>query len=392
MQPFSDTQIAFAAKTDAELRKAHFIYSLIAKPALVNLGSKLAIGAIKLGLPVQGLIRSTLYAQFVGGESIDRCEAAIEKLHRFGIGTILDYSVEGKESEAEFDRAAAEIIRTVEKAATDERIPFAVFKVSGIGDNKVLALKSEGKTLSAEMEAAWNKLKKRVEAICLTAGVKRTRIFIDAEESWIQPAIDELALDMMKRLNLAEPIVFTTLQMYRHDRLAYLHALHEIAGREGFFLGLKLVRGAYMEKERERAKSLKLPDPIQPDKAHTDKDFNAACKFCLDHVSRISFCAGTHNEASSAWLANEMVARQLMPDSPNVWFSQLLGMSDHISFNLAHRGFNVAKYVPYGPVRDVLPYLTRRAQENTSVAGQTSRELRLLSEEIMRRKHSKRKA
>jgi proline dehydrogenase len=386
MLPFSDTRIAFASKTDAELRKARLIYRLIASPFLVNLGTRLAILGLKLRLPIQGLIRSTVYAQFVGGESIERCARTIERLHAYGVGTILDYSVEGKESEEEFDRAANEILLTVERAAGDKRIPFAVFKVSGVGSSEVLMERSKEGLLNDSGSASWETLFGRVDKICAAAYDSGTRIFIDAEESWIQPAIDELALEMMRKYNKEKTIVFTTLQMYRHDRLAYLHALHKIAFDEGFYLGLKLVRGAYMEKERARAASLGLTDPIQPDKEHTDRDFDLALRFCLDSIEKISFCAGTHNEYSSAGLSDEMVKRGISPDNSGIWFSQLLGMSDHISFNLAHKGYNVAKYVPYGPVKDVLPYLTRRARENTSVAGQTSRELRLLTEEIERRR------
>jgi proline dehydrogenase len=386
MPSFDNTEIAFEGKSNTELKRAHFLFNVIGKKWVVVMGKKFTGIAFALHLPIKFIIKATIFKQFVGGESINDCEKTMESLHKFGIGTILDYSVEGKEEEESFDAAEKEILRTIEKAKADERIAFSVFKVSGLGRHYILEKRSKLEELSIEEKQEWDRIYKRVFSICNAAHNIGRPIFVDAEESWIQPAIDELALEMMRKFNSQKCIIYNTAQLYRHDRLAYIKELFGIGEKENFFVGLKLVRGAYMEKERKRAAEKGYPDPIQPDKASSDRDFNLALQFCIDHVEKIAICLGTHNEESSLKLATGLKQKEIPLDHPHIYFAQLLGMSDHISYNLSKEGYNVAKYVPYGPVKEVVPYLIRRAEENTSVKGQTGRELSLIRKELRRRK------
>jgi len=378
---FSNTDIAFRHMSDTQLKKASLLFRSFNYPWLLTAGPGLAKAALALGM--KGFIKSTIFEQFCGGENINECNTTINRLSSSGIGTILDYSVEGEETEAVFDETCAEIIKTIETAAGNAKIPFSVFKTTGIIRFAMLEKKSSGATLSETEQAEWNRGKARFEKICQTASDHDVRLFVDAEESWIQPAIDKLTEKMMTKFNHHKAIIYNTIQLYRHDRLAYLK--NQIVDMT-CFLGFKLVRGAYMEKERERAVAMGYENPIQPDKNQTDRDYKEALKHCVHHADRVSICAGTHNEESSQYLMQLMAEKGLQNDDKRIYFSQLLGMSDHISYNLSDAGYNVAKYVPYGPVKAVIPYLTRRAQENSSVAGQVGRELRLISTELKRRK------
>ncbi len=388
MISFDNTQVSFSGKSNAELNKAYWLFKLVGNPVLVKLGRRFTDIALGLHLPLAWAIKPTIFQQFCGGENIEECSEAIKKLSKYHIGTILDYSVEGKEDEASFEATAKEIIRTVEVAAKDKaNIPFSVFKLSGIGTLDLLEKINDGlEILSSGEQKAYLDFHKRVESICRKAFDLGVPIFIDAEESWIQNGIDRIAAEMMNKYNRQQAIVYNTIQLYRHDRLAFLKHSHSVAQQEGYYLGVKLVRGAYMEKERARAQKLNYPSPIQANKEATDKDFNLALEFCLDHHEQIAICAGTHNEYSSSLLAELIESKKLDKSDQHFFFAQLLGMSDHISFNLAKLGYNVAKYVPYGPVKEVLPYLIRRAEENTSVKGQTGRELSLIIKEKNRRR------
>jgi proline dehydrogenase len=359
---------------------------MVSNSTFVNIGKSLTTFAINTHLPIKGLIKATIFKQFCGGETIEECDRAITELAKFRIGTILDYSVEGKESEADFDNCKTETIETIQKAKTNFNIPFCVFKVTGLARFGLLEKVSAKENLTADEQKEYGKVQLRVSAICKAAYDAGVPIFIDAEESWIQEAIDTLANQMMVLYNTEKAIVYNTYQLYRKDRLSYLRHSYEKAKENNYFLGAKLVRGAYMEKERARAIEKNYPSPIQDTKENTDRDYDAAVEFCLEHIDRIAICAGTHNENSSMKLAELMKQKNIPADNKNIYFSQLLGMSDHISYNLANAGYNVAKYVPYGPVREVLPYLIRRAQENTSVKGQTGRELSLIIKEKERRK------
>lgn len=379
---FNNTQQAFAHLSDAELRKAVLLFQTVGNPRLVRVGKVLMNLALKLRIPVGWAIRPTIYAHFCGGESIEKSSPTVDKLAGAGVKTILDYSAEGKDSERDLDATCEEILRTVRAARGDDRMAFNVFKVTGVAANSLLEAVSARGTYDL---AAWKRVKRRVGRICAATAEAGGRVFIDAEETWLQPAIDQLAIDEMRRHNGSRAVVFNTVQLYRHDRLGYLQGLTEVAEREGWQLGVKLVRGAYMEKERERAAERGYPSPIQPDKASTDRDYDAALRWCVDHLARVAVCNGSHNVASNALLCRLMEEKGLGVGDDRVWFAQLLGMSDPISFNLAAHGFNVAKYVPYGPIREAVPYLIRRAEENTSVAGQTSRELQLLRQEIEER-------
>jgi proline dehydrogenase len=387
---FEDTSVAFSYKSDAALRKANFIFSMVNHPWI----SAAAIGsvkfALKLHLPVEGIIRKTAFDHFCGGISIDNCDDEIAQLSKYGVGTILDYSVEGEKSEKGFDQVTEEIIRTIDKAKGDPAgIPFSVFKVTGLGDSDLFEKIQREDVLTIEEQRAFERVRKRVDKICARAHANKIPVLIDAEETWIQEPIDTLAYEMMAKYNKEKAIVFNTYQLYRIASLQNLKNSFEEAARKNYYIGAKLVRGAYMEKERARAEAMGYPDPIQPDKAASDKAFNEALEFCVENISRIAFMCGSHNEESNLYLTTLMHKYGLKNTDDRIWFAQLYGMSDNISFNLAKAGYKVAKYVPYGPVRSVMPYLFRRAQENTSVAGQSSRELILIRKELERRKRSR---
>jgi proline dehydrogenase len=387
MISFENTEIAFQSKSDNDLKKAYWLFKIIASPSIVKMGKWGTNLALSTGLPIKGLIKRTIFNQFCGGESISDSEPTITLLAKFGIGTILDYSIEGKTTDEDFDATVDEIIATIQKARNNAVIPFAVFKVTGIGRFDIL---EKANTFDADLTEAeqieLSTIIDRIDRICSAAHKADVRVFIDAEESWIQDVIDRITLDMMRKYNGKRSIVFNTVQMYRHDRLEFLREQIRVARDEQFYLGIKLVRGAYMEKERARAEKLNYPSPIQPDKAASDRDFDSALELMLENISILTLCAGTHNERSSLYLTELMERFNIGAADKRIWFAQLLGMSDHISYNLAYHGYNVAKYVPYGPVKEVMPYLLRRADENTSVAGQTGRELGLIMKERQRRK------
>lgn len=387
MISFDDTEVAFRGKSNKELKRAYWLFKMVASPSLVKFGKNATHFSLKMGLPIKGMIKSTIFKQFCGGENIAESLKTARSLSSRNVKTILDYSIEGKTKEEDFDRTVNEIIATIKEGEKDPNIPFAVFKVTGISLFNILEEANSGTDhLSEETKKAYDKVVERIDRICHSAWESQVPLFIDAEESWIQDAIDRIVVDMSRKYNKEKAIVYNTLQMYRHDRLSYLHQIVELASTENWYPGFKLVRGAYMEKERNRATEMGYPSPIQATKADTDSDFDKAVAFCIKRIDRVAVCAGTHNETSSSKLAALIEEKGLSKSDPRMYFAQLLGMSDHISFNLADKGYMVAKYVPYGPVKEVLPYLIRRAEENTSVAGQTSRELGLIKKEIQRRK------
>jgi len=386
---FENTEIAFKSKSNADLRRAYWLFKLISAGPLVRVGGYFTKVALKIGLPIQGIVKNTIFKHFCGGQSIADCEAAIRHLATYHVHTILDYSIERENSEAGFNATCEEILRTVERAQKDQHIPFSVFKVSGLGRFDLLQKVNAKEKLSAAEVREFENVKTRIDRICKASFETGLQVLIDAEYSWIQDIIDELALEMMRKYNLQKPIVLNTYQLYRTDKLASLKNDFSLAQTHGFYFGAKLVRGAYMEIERERAEENGYASPIHATKDATDQDYKEAIFFCLDHLDRIAFMAGTHNKESSRMLALEMDRREIAHNHPGVYFAQLLGMSDNLSFNLSSHGYLVAKYMPYGPVKAVMPYLLRRAQENTSVSGQTSRELNLIIKEIKRRKQSK---
>ena len=383
---FDDTSNAFAAKSDKALKKANFLFSVVNNPIMSNIST----GSVKLGLalrlPIKGIIKHTVFEHFCGGENIEDSRKTINELGEYHIGTILDYSVEGEDDEKSFDKTRDEIIRTIIEASKSDKIPFSVFKVTGLADGALLTKIQEGSALSKDDQSAFDRIRQRVDAICKKAHELNVPILIDAEETWLQDPIDSLAYEMMKKYNQSSCIVFNTFQMYRTSTLDGLKKAFHYAAMDNYYLGAKLVRGAYMEKERERAEEMGYESPIQPTKEASDDNFNKALAFCIDNQQRVSVVCGSHNEYSNYYLALLMEKHNMKNDDPRVWFAQLYGMSDNISFNLAKAGYNVAKYVPYGPVKSVMPYLLRRASENTSVAGQSSRELSLIRKELKRRK------
>lgn len=383
---FENTEDAFALKSDSELERAYFLFKMIANEPLVRIGTAVTNFAIKAHLPVEGLIRSTVFDHFCGGVTEEDCMGTVEKLYTKGVCSVLDYSVEGKEEEEQFDAAFDKTIKLLDFVKEEDAIPFAVFKPTGFGRFYLYQKLGEGKELTSDEQAEWDRVVDRFDKVCALAKEKDVKLLIDGEESWMQDAADELVEDMMRKYNKEKPIVFNTLQMYRWDRMDYLKKLHKMANEEEFYVGLKLVRGAYMEKENDRAEEMGYKSPICESKQATDDNFNTGVRYMLDNLSRLSLFAGTHNEASSYLVMQLMEEKGVLKNDPNVWFGQLYGMSDHISFNLSANGYNVAKYLPFGPVRDVMPYLIRRAEENTSVAGQTTRELDLIKKERKRRK------
>jgi proline dehydrogenase len=383
---FENTEIAFRNSSSTDLKRAYWLFRMININFFVKMGPPVTNFAMKIGLPIKGIIKATIFKHFCGGETINECDNTIKKLYNGGVGTILDYSVEGEDEEQVFDATRDEIILTIKRASGDKAVPITVFKVTGVGRFSLLEKLDSGTVLTSEEQTEWQKVKDRVLAICTKAYESGVPVMVDAEETWIQETIDLLALNMMRKFNKGKAIVYNTYQLYRHDKLASLKQDHVIADKEGFILGAKLVRGAYMEKERRRAAEMGYPSLIQPDKESTDQDYDAALHFCIDNIDSTAFVAGTHNENSCRVLADLLNEKKVQHDHPHVYFSQLLGMSDNLSFNLADAGYNVAKYVPYGPVKSVLPYLFRRAQENTAIAGQMSRELSLILKEKKRRR------
>lgn len=385
---FDNTAVAFSYKSDADLRKAHFIFSTVNHPWVSAAATGLVKIGLRLRLPIEGIIRTTAFDHFCGGTSIEDSENVIEKLGAYGVGTILDYSVEGEDNEADFDATMHEVLRTIDKASASKHIPFSVFKPTGIGSAALFEKVQQNESLTESETQSFQRIRQRFNSICTKAYASKVPVLIDAEDFCIQGTIDVLAEEMMSRYNKEGAMVFNTYQLYRTETLINLHHAFNNARDNNYFLGAKLVRGAYMEKERERALKMGYPSPIHINKEATDKAFNDALLYCVKNIERISFMCGSHNEYSNLYLAQLMNEHNIRRDDPRVWFAQLYGMSDNISFNLAKSGYRVAKYVPYGPVRAVMPYLFRRAAENTSVAGQSSRELTLIRKELKRRKMS----
>lgn len=383
---FEDTATAFALKSDSELERAYFLFKLIANEPLVRIGTAVTNFAIKAHLPVEGLIRATVFDHFCGGVSEADCMPVIDKMWASGVYSVLDYSVEGKESEDPLDKALAKTLEIMDFVKEKKAIPFAVFKPTGYGRLALYQKIGESKTLTQQETEEWERVVARFDKTSKKAFDLDVPLLIDAEESWMQDAADELVEAMMRKYNKKKVIVYNTLQMYRWDRMDYLKALHQRALTEGFKIGIKVVRGAYLEKENERAEEMGYPTPMCPTKQATDENFDACVLYILENLDTVSLFSGTHNEDSCYKLMQMMEEKGVAKDDSRVGFGQLYGMSDHISFNLAKEGYNVAKYLPFGPVRDVMPYLIRRAEENTSVAGQTNRELELLKKEKKRRK------
>ena len=383
---FDNTEIAFALKSDSELERAYFLFKMISIEPLVRIGTAATNFAIKAHLPIEGLIRSTVFDHFCGGVNEEDCLPVIERMFEKGVSSVLDYSVEGKESEKDFDAAMSVVLKIIDFANEIDAIPIAVFKPTSLGNIALYTKIGKGESLTDKEQAEWQMIVNRFDTICKKAKENDIEVLIDAEESWMQDAADDLVTQMMKKYNKEKPVVYNTLQMYRHDRMQYLKSQHQQALKEDYYLGFKLVRGAYMEKENARAEEKGYISPICKTKEATDINFNNGLEYMLDHLETMSLFAGTHNEESSYLLMQLMDEKGIKNTDERVWFGQLYGMSDHISYNLADKGYNVAKYMPFGPVKDVMPYLIRRAEENTSVAGQTGRELALLSKEKKRRK------
>jgi proline dehydrogenase len=390
-----NTQNAFAYKSNADLRKARFLFTVIQSPLVVSIATNVTPFLMKSGLPVNGIIRSTIFKQFVGGETLEESARVTKQLGSYGVQVILDYGVEAKEGEENFDAVTEKIIEAIEFAATEKNVPFVSVKLTGLASMQLLETLNEAPRLrsgihdSESQTADWDSVKERMYAICDVANEKGIGILIDAEETWIQDPIDRLAIELMGVYNKEKVVVYNTYQLYRHDRLHFLKISHQLAVEGNFLLGVKLVRGAYMEKERARALAMNYPSPIQDDKNTTDIDFDAAALYCIQNKENISLILASHNEQSNLNIVTKMQELGMSNNDNKVHFSQLYGMSDHISFNMALENYNVSKYLPFGPIQDVIPYLLRRAQENSSVNGQTNRELLLIRKELARRKAKK---
>jgi proline dehydrogenase len=389
---FDNTQNAFAYKSTADLKRAKFLISAIQSPIMVTLATKATPILMKLGWPINGLLRNTVFKQFVGGESLEESARVAKLLSSYGVQVILDYGVEAKEGESNFDEVKEHIIEAIDFAATQTNIPFVSVKLTGVASHLLLEHLNDAPRLrsgihdSESDNAAWQRVNERMYAICDVAQEKGVGILMDAEETWIQDPIDRLAIELMGVYNKEKAVVYNTYQLYRNDRLSFLQLSHRIAKEQGFLLGAKLVRGAYMEKERARAQQMGYPSPIHVDKAATDNDFDAAAKYCIENIDSISLLLASHNEQSNIQIADEMARLNLSNDFKHIHFSQLYGMGDHITFNMAVKGYNVSKYLPFGPISEVIPYLMRRAEENSSVNGQTNKELVMIKSELSRRK------
>jgi proline dehydrogenase len=388
MIDFTNTEVAFKMKTKNDLRQSKLLFATLSSPQVVQTLKGLTLASLFLKLPIKGIVKATVFRQFCGGESVEECQPQIDRLAEGNVQAILDYSVEGKAEEADFDRTLETTLDTIRFAQNNPGVPFGVFKPTGVGAIEWYEKVSLKQELSAEESESWARVLARWEKIFMLASEMKIPVMIDAEESWIQPVVDELAFGFMAKYNTQTPIVYNTAQLYRHDRLEQLKMALASAKAEGFIYGVKIVRGAYMEKERKRAEAKGYTDPIQPNKAATDRDYNAALELILSNLEHMAVVVGTHNEASIELAATLMTKHSIAFDSQRVYVAQLFGMSDHISFNAANSGLNVAKYLPFGPVKDVLPYLFRRAEENTAVEGQTGRELGLLTKELDRRKNA----
>lgn len=383
---FEDTSIAFSSKSNLQLKKVYLIFASMNQNWLVKLGTFFIKLFIFLHFPIKKLIKVTVFEQFCGGETLHECNKTIENLDKSHIGTILDYSVEGEDNEKSFDQTTQEVLLTIEKANENISIPFAVFKVTGIASMDLLEKIQNEEELDNDEKAAFERVRERMNILCGRAFSLNVRIFVDAEESWIQDTIDTLTYGMMEKYNKEQCIVYNTFQMYRKDMLENLKEATQHALESNYLLGVKLVRGAYMEKERQRSHEENYCEPVHETKAATDHDYNLGVEYCVENRKIISLCVGTHNEFSCKYLVDLMQKNKIQADDKHFYFAQLLGMSDNISYNLSKAGYNVAKYVPYGPVEAVMPYLFRRADENTSVSGQASREFTLIKREIVRRK------
>ncbi len=395
---FNDTATAFAYKDDAALKTGRFLFGTMNYNWFASVGVRVTPFLMKTGLPIHGLIRKTIFKQFVGGETLEETTRVAELLSNYKVDVILDYGVEGKEGESNFDNATEEFIRVINYAATQPNIPFISVKVTGIARFALLEKLHAAPRLRSGIhddevdKEEWERVANRLRKICAVASAKNIGVLIDAEESWIQDPIDRLTTNMMQEYNKSKACIFNTFQLYRNDRLQFLKMSHRIARQQKFILGAKLVRGAYMEKERGRAEELQYTSPIQQDKSFTDGDFNGAVEYCLNDLENISVIVASHNEYSNLAAAEKLHAMNIPHNHPNIHFSQLYGMSDNITFNLAAAGYNVSKYLPFGPIRDVIPYLMRRAQENSSLNGQTNRELLLIRSELRRREKLRKKS
>jgi proline dehydrogenase len=383
--PFNNTANAFSLRSDKDLKKAYFIFSSMSKPWLVDLGSKATMLALKWRLPVKGIINTTIFQQFCGGTTDEECIPLVEKMFEKGVSSILDYSVEGKENEADFDAVVGKKLTLIHMASENNALPFEVVKPTAIGRFYIWQKISEQKTLSAVEQLEWERIYNRVDLLCKIAVDNNIALLFDGEESWMQDAADQLVGEMMQKYNYGRAYIYNTVQCYRHDRLDYIMNLYKDAKANGFLIGAKIVRGAYMEKERERAKEYNYTSPICKDKVATDEMYNHVMQYILGRLDVIKLCVGTHNEASTLEAMKFINEKEIEPNTNDVWFGQLYGMSDNLTFNLAALGYNTFKVLPFGPIEEVMPYLIRRAQENTSVAGQTGRELALIKQEIKRR-------
>lgn len=381
----NDTRIAFEAKSNASLKETYYLFKLMNSPTLVNIGTNATMLALKIGLPVKGLIKRTIFKQFCGGSDLLECQVTIDHLAKYNTLSILDYGAEAKDEEPEFDKTMVEMIRVLEFASRAATCPIISLKVTGLARFGLLEKMDKGENLNEDEKEEKRRMEKRLDAICHKANELKMSVFVDAEESWIQDTVDFMVQLMMERYNKNRVTVYNTFQMYRSDRLDYLHKSHEVAQNEGYWLGAKLVRGAYMDKERDRAAEMGYDSPIQPDKESTDRDFNAAVVYCIENSHNIHTCVASHNADSCLLMAETMDRLGIPSDTKAIFTSQLLGMSDNLTFNFAKAGYTAAKYIPYGPVGDVIPYLIRRAKENTAVSSDMSRELSLLDREIKRR-------
>ena len=384
---FDNTQTAFKLKSDSELERAYFLFKMISIEPLVRIGTAATNFALKAHLPVEGLIRSTVFDHFCGGVNEVDCIPKISEMYKSGVYSVLDYSVEGKVDEAQFDLALQKTLELITFSKNNKAMPIAVFKPTGFGRLKIYQKVSDKISLSASEKEEWYRIKKRFDLVCASGNLNKIKILIDAEESWIQPALDDLVEELMACYNKEEIMVYATIQLYLSERLPYLKSLLEKSKKEAYQIGVKLVRGAYIEKETARANLKQYANPVCSSKEATDCNFDQGLQLLLENLDQAAVFVGSHNEASTLKALEQMKQANIATNHPRVCFAHLYGMSDYISYNLSDQGYNVVKYLPYGPIKKVVPYLIRRAEENSSIANQTSREMELIRKEIKRRKH-----
>lgn len=384
---------AFSHYSISQLRRTKVLFKILQNPLVSWFSGFVPHIPILLRLPfVKSLIKHYIFSHFCGGEDWKEVHQSALKLQKQNILSSLDYSVECKQTEQDYETTKKVLLNVLEEAKNLSHIPFCVLKITGLGRFALLEKIHNGQTLSDNEKAEWQRVQSRFDSICEKAVDCNTKLLVDAEESWIQKPIDNIVKRAMKRHNQNEPMIYNTYQLYLKAKYEQLKTDWEKAKEKGYILGSKLVRGAYMEKETKRAVKMHLPNPIQPSKAKCDQDFNDSLKFCLKHIDDFGIYIGTHNIESTQKARQLMQEYGIAKSDERVFFSQLLGMREILSYELAQQDYLVSKYTPFGKIAEVIPYLLRRIQENSSVKDQLNDEIKVITRELENQKLHKSKA